>query len=95
VQADCWLRRRDVARLATFIARVRPHVLSTHAARATLLAAPVAKWRGAKVVETYHGAIGRARARLVPGRVVARFVDRAIAVSEAARASLVADGYPA
>jgi glycosyltransferase involved in cell wall biosynthesis len=47
------------------------------------------------VVETYHGAIGRARARLVPGRVVARFVDRAIAVSEAARASLVADGYPA
>ena len=94
VQADSWLRRRDVARLATFIGRIRPHVVATHAPRATLVAAPLAKWQRARVVETAYGG-DRTRARLMPRRMVARFVDRAIAVSEAARAALIAAGYPA
>ncbi len=95
VQADSWLRRRDVGRLAAFVGRVRPHIVNTHGARATMVAAPLAKWQGAKVVETYHGGGDGSRGRLVPGRMVSRFVDRAIAVSEAARSSLVAGGYPA
>jgi glycosyltransferase involved in cell wall biosynthesis len=93
VRADSWLRRREVARLSAFLGRVRPHVVSTHALRGTMVAAPLAKWQGAKLVETYHGGDG-ARGR-VPGRMMARFVDRAIAVSEAARASLIGAGYPA
>lgn len=95
VQADSWLRRRDVTRLSAFIGRVRPHVVSTHAARATMVAAPLARWQGARVVETYHGSTDGSRGRLVPHRMVSRFVDRAIAVSEAARAFLVGGGYPA
>jgi glycosyltransferase involved in cell wall biosynthesis len=94
-QADSWLRRRDVSRLSAFIGRVRPHIVSTHGARATLVAAPLAKWQGARVVETCHGGGDGSRTRLLPHRMVARFVDRAIAVSEAARALLVAAGYPA
>lgn len=95
VQADSWLRRRDIARLAGFIGRVRPHIVSTHVVRATMVAAPLAKWQGAKVVETYHGGGDGSRGRLVPDRMVSRFVDRAIAVSEAARAFLIGTGYPA
>ena len=94
MQADSWLRRRDVARLSAFIARIRPHIVNTHGSRATLVAAPLAKWQGAKVVATFHGGDG-ARGRLLPGRMVARLVDRAIAVSEAARAWLVRAGYRA
>lgn len=93
-QADSWLRRRDVARLSAFLGRVRPHIVSTHALRGTMVAAPLAKWQGAKVVETYHGAGEGPRGR-VPGRMMSRFVDRAIAVSETARASLIGAGYPA
>ena len=92
VHVDGWLRRRELGRLSAFIARFRPHLVATHTARATLLAAPLAKWHGTNVVETCHG--GGARG-LVPRRMVSRLVDRVIAVSEAARASLVADGYPA
>jgi glycosyltransferase involved in cell wall biosynthesis len=95
VHADSWLRRRNVARLSAFIGRVRPHIVTTHAARATMVAAPLAKWQGTKVVETYHGSGDGSRGRLVPARMVSRFVDRAIAVSEAARAGLVRAGYPA
>jgi glycosyltransferase involved in cell wall biosynthesis len=94
VQADSWLRRRDVARLAAFIRRIRPHVVATHMPNATLVAAPLAKWERARVVETAHGG-DAARVRLMPRRMVTRFVDRAIAVSEAARATLIAAGYPA
>ena len=94
VQADSWLRRRDVARLSAFIRRVRPHVVATHAPHATLVAAPLAKWERARVIETTHGR-DEPRGRLMPRRMMARFVDRAIAVSEAARARLVAAGYPA
>ena len=92
VLADSWLRHYEVGRLSAFIGRVRPHIVSTHVARATMVAAPLARWLGAKVVETYHGS-GSSR-RLRPHRMVARFVDRAIAVSEAARAHLVGAGYP-
>jgi glycosyltransferase involved in cell wall biosynthesis len=95
VQPDHWFRRRDIARLSAFIGRVRPHIVSTHVVRATMVAAPLAKWQGAKVVETYHGGGEGSRGRLVPDRMVSRFVDRAIAVSEAARALLVGAGYPA
>lgn len=94
VQADSWLRRGDIARLSAFIGRVRPHIVSTHVVRATMVAAPLAKWQGAKVVETYHGGGDGSRGRLVPDRMVSRFLDRAIAVSEAARAFLVGTGYP-
>jgi glycosyltransferase involved in cell wall biosynthesis len=94
VQTDSWLRRRDVARLAAFIGRIRPHVVATHEPTATLVAAPLAKWQRARVVETAHGG-DRTHARLMPRRMMARFVDRAIAVSEAARATLIAAGYPA
>jgi glycosyltransferase involved in cell wall biosynthesis len=93
-QADSWLRRRDVSRLSAFIGRVRPHIVSTHDPRATMVAAPLAKWQGTKVVETCHGGGDRSRGRLLPHRMVARLVDRAIAVSEAARAFLVGAGYP-
>ena len=95
LQADSWLRHADVARLSAFIGRVRPHIVSTHGVRATVVAAPLAKWQGAKVVETYHGGGEGSRSRLVPHRMVSRFVDRAIAVSEAARAFLTSAGYPA
>ena len=95
VQADSWLRRRDISRLSGFIGRVRPHIISTHVVRATMVAAPLAKWQGAKVVETYHGGGEGSRGRLVPDRMVSRFVDRAIAVSEAARTFLIGTGYPA
>ena len=94
VQADSWLRHRDVARLSAFLGRVRPHIVSTHVARATAVAAPLARWQGAKVIETYHG-VGEGSRALVPRRMISRFIDRTIAVSEAARASLIGDGYPA
>lgn len=95
IQADSWLRRRDAARLSSFIGRFRPHIVGTHTLRATLVAAPLARWRGARVVETYYGGGDSARRRRVPGRMVGRLVDRAIAVSEAARAALIGAGYPA
>jgi glycosyltransferase involved in cell wall biosynthesis len=74
---------------------VNPHLF-----RSTLVAAPLAKWHGARVVETYHGREGwRGGWRtggFVPDRIVSRFVDRVIAVSEAARAFLIAGkGYAA
>ena len=93
VQADSWMRRRDVGRLSAFIARVRPHIVNPHLPRSTMVAAPLARWHGAKVVETCHGRM--LRGGLVPDRVVSRFVDRTIAVSEAARASLISKGYRA
>src|SRR6267142_1328748 len=62
--------------------------------------APLARWHGARVVETYHGREGW-RTGLIGGnfladRLVSRFVDRVIAVSEAARAFLISGkGYDA
>jgi glycosyltransferase involved in cell wall biosynthesis len=100
VQADSWARRRDVAQLSRFIARLQPHIVNPHLFRSTAVAAPLAKWHGARVVETYHGREGwrgsLLRGGFLPDRLVARFVDRVIAVSEAARAFLISGkGYPA
>jgi glycosyltransferase involved in cell wall biosynthesis len=100
VQADSWTRRRDVGRLSAFIARIRPHVVNPHLFRSTAVAAPLAKWHGVRVVETYHGREGwrggLLRGGFLPDRMVSRFVDRVIAVSEAARAFLVGSkGYAA
>jgi glycosyltransferase involved in cell wall biosynthesis len=93
--ADPWRLRDDVRRLSAFLDRVRPHVVATHTLRATMLLAPLARWRGVKVVETYYGGGEGSRRWLVPGRVISRLVAREIAVSEAARASLIRAGYPA
>jgi glycosyltransferase involved in cell wall biosynthesis len=100
VQADSWTRRGDVGRLGTFMARVRPDIVNPHLFRSTAFAAPLAKWHGARVVETYHGREGwrqgAAAGFFLPDRVISGFVDRVIAVSEAARAFLISGkGYAA
>lgn len=100
VCAESWTRRREVGRLSAFIGRVRPHIVNPHLFRSTVVAAPLAKWHGTRVVETYHGREGwrgsMLRGGFLPDRMVSRFVDRVIAVSEAARAFLISGkGYPA
>jgi glycosyltransferase involved in cell wall biosynthesis len=100
VQTETWTHRRDVARLSGFIRRLRPHIVNPHLFRSTVVAAPLATWHGARVVETYHGREGwrgsLLRGGFLPDRFVSRFVDRVIAVSEAARAFLISGkGYPA
>jgi len=101
VQAESWLRRGDVRRLATFMDQVRPDVVNAHLFRSTAVAAPLAKLRGVHgVVETYHGREGWRRGfprgSFLPDRLVSLTVDRVIAVSEAARRFLVrAKGYAA
>jgi glycosyltransferase involved in cell wall biosynthesis len=100
VAAENPLRPGEVARLSRVMARVRPDVVNAHLFRATALAAPLGRWHGARVVETYHGREGWRRGRLrgsfLPDRLVARFVDRVIAVSTAARTFLIeGKGYPA
>jgi glycosyltransferase involved in cell wall biosynthesis len=83
-----------LGRLSRFMRRVRPDVVNPHLFRSTAVAAPLARWHGARVVETYHGREGWRRGFL-PDRLVGRLVDRAIAVSEAARTFLIRDkGYP-
>jgi glycosyltransferase involved in cell wall biosynthesis len=87
--------RGGFARLADFMARLRPDVVNPHLFRSTAVAAPLARWYGARVVETYHGREGWRR-RFLPDRLVVRLVDHAIAVSEAARTFLIrGKGYPA
>lgn len=100
VAAESWGRRDEIARLAAFIRRLRPDVVNPHLFRSTLVAAPVARWCGARsVVETYHGREGwrrgPVRGRFLPDRLIARLLDGVIAVSEAARDFLIAaKGYP-
>jgi glycosyltransferase involved in cell wall biosynthesis len=97
VRAESWLSRRDIARLGRFIERWRPDIVNPHLFRSTAVAAPVARWHGVRaVVETYHGREGWRRGSFVVDRVVARLLDRVIAVSEAARTFLIdGKGYPA
>lgn len=101
VQAESWLRRHDVRRLAAFMDDVRPDIVNAHLFRTTAVAAPLAKLRGVRaVVETYHGREGWRhgfpRGSFLPDRLVSLTVDRVIAVSEAARRFLVrGKGYPA
>lgn len=100
VEAESWRRRGEVGKLSAFIARVRPDVVNAHLFRSTVVAAPLARWHGARVVETYHGREAWRRGIIaksfVADRLVSRLVDRVIAVSEAARAFLIAcKGYEA
>lgn len=101
VKAESWLRPREVRRLGRFIDRVRPQVVNPHLFRSTAVAAPLARWHGVPaVVETYHGREGWrrgvVRGSFLPDRLVARYVDRVIAVSEAARDFLAGPKrYPA
>src|SRR5919197_1412763 len=100
VEAESWRRRDEVAKLSAFIARVRPDIVNAHLFRSTAVAAPLARWHGARVIETYHGREGWRRGLLggsfLADRLVSRFVDRVIAVSEAARAFLISGkGYDA
>jgi glycosyltransferase involved in cell wall biosynthesis len=98
VEAESWRRRDQLGRLSAFIGRWRPEIVNAHLFRSTAVAAPLARWHGARVVETYHGREGWRRGLLggsfLPDRLVSRLVDRVIAVSEAARAFLVSvKGY--
>jgi glycosyltransferase involved in cell wall biosynthesis len=100
VAAESPLRRREIARLSDFVRRFGAEIVNPHLFRSTAVAAPVARWHGARVVETYHGREGWRRGLVggtfLPDRLVARLVDRVIAVSEAARTFLVrGKGYPA
>jgi glycosyltransferase involved in cell wall biosynthesis len=99
IGAQSLLDRVETARLGRFIGRFGAEVVNPHLFRSTAVAAPLARWHGARVVETYHGREGwrrgPLRGRFVADRLVARLVDRVIAVSEAARAFLVrGKGYP-
>jgi glycosyltransferase involved in cell wall biosynthesis len=98
--AESWRRRDEIAKLSAFMARVKPDVVNPHLFRSTAVAAPLARWHGARVVETYHGREGWRRGfvggSFLPDRLVSRFLDRVIAVSEAARAFLISGkGYDA
>lgn len=90
----------EVRRLAAFIQRVRPDVVNPHLFRSVMVAAPLARALGVPaIVETYHGREawrqGALRGRFLLDRLVARTVDRVVAVSEAARVFLVREkGYP-
>src|SRR2546426_9690213 len=100
VEAESWRRRDQVGKLSAFIARVRPDIVNAHLFRSTAVAAPLARWHGARVIETDHGREGWRRGLLggsfLADRLVSRFVDRVIAVSEAARAFLISGkGYDA
>lgn len=101
IQAESWLQAGEVRRLGEFVRRWRPDVVNPHLFRSTAVAAPLARWHGVRaIVETYHGREGWRRGPLrgsfLPDRLVARALDRAIAVSEAAADFLVrAKGYPA
>jgi glycosyltransferase involved in cell wall biosynthesis len=96
VQADGWSHRSALGPLGAFMGRVRPDIVNPHLFRSTAFAAPLAKWHGARVVETYHGREGWRQGPFLPDRVISGFVDRVIAVSEAARAFLISGkGYAA
>lgn len=84
-------RAPEVPKLSRFIRDVRPDVVNSHLFRATLVAAPLARWqRVPAVVETYHGREAwREQGAFRLDGLVARLLDRAIAVSEAAAEFLV------
>lgn len=86
---------RQLLRLAQVFRRARPDVVHPHLFRATLVAAPIARaTRVPAVVETYHGREAWRRGRIkgsffLDRVVVSCWVDRVIAVSEAAGRFLV------
>jgi len=92
--ASSWLDWREVRALARAIRSFRPDIVNPHLFRATLVAAPLAKWLGVpSVVETYHGREawrkGPIRGSFLVDRMVSRYVDRIVAVSQAAKDFLV------
>src|SRR3989442_7839207 len=98
VEAESWRRRDEVGKLSAFIERFRPDVVNTHLFRSAVVAAPLACWHGARVVETYHGREGWRRgligASFLADRLLSPVLDRVIAESAAARAFLLArKGY--
>ena len=100
VAAESVRQRREVGRLSRFIARFRPDIVNSHLFRSTAIAAPLARWHGARAVETYHGREGWRRGiaplRFLPDRLIGRLLDRVIAVSDAARTFLIrGKGYRA
>ncbi len=101
VSAYTWLKPGDVSALASCIRRFKPDLVNPHLFRSTLVAAPLAKRLGvSRVVETYHGREvwrrGILKGSFLVDRVISHWVDRVIAVSEAARDFLVrAKGIPA
>lgn len=100
VAAESWRERGEVARLGAALRAFRPDIVNSHLFRATLVAAPLARWHSVPhVVETYHGRegwrTGLVNGRFVVDRLVSHALDRVIAVSEAARDFLVrVKGYP-
>src|SRR5437016_4619975 len=72
VEAESWRRHGEVARLSAFIERVRPDIVNAHLFRSTAVAAPLGRWHGARVVETYHGREGWRRGLLGAVRVSRR-----------------------
>ena len=86
VEAESWRRRAEVARLSAFIERFRPDIVNAHLFRSTAVAAPLGRWHGARVVETYHGREGWRRGLLggnfLADRLVSRFVDRVVTVPD-------------
>jgi len=101
VTAESWSAPRPLATLARFFRRWRPDIVNPHLFRSTVVAAPLARLAGVPaVVETYHGREGwrqgGMRGTFLVDRTIARMLDRAIAVSEAAGRFLVeGKGYPA
>lgn len=92
--ADSWLKPNEIEKLASCIRLFRPDIVNPHLFRSTLVAAPLAKWLGVpRVVETYHGREawrrGVIKGSFIVDRVVSHWVDRVIAVSEAAANFLV------
>lgn len=100
VEADSWLRVRQIDRLRAFMRRIRPDVVNPHLFRSTAVAAPIARAVGIRgVVETYHGREawrqGLLRGGFAADRFIARLVTRVIAVSRGAADFLAAGkGYP-
>src|SRR2546426_4003039 len=92
VEAESWRRRDEVGKLSAFIERFRPDIVNAHLFRSTAVAAPLARWHGARVVETYHGREGWRRGLIggnfLADRLVPRLVDREVAVSGEAPAVL-------
>src|SRR5574342_342741 len=94
VSAGTWRKPGEVAALASCIRRFQPDLVNPHLFRSTLVAAPLAKWLGVpRVIETYHGREvwrrGVLKGSFLVDQAVSHWVDRVIAVSEAAKDFLV------
>jgi glycosyltransferase involved in cell wall biosynthesis len=94
ITADSFTKPVGLAALASCIRQFRPDVVNPHLFRSAFVATPVARWLGVPyVVETYHGREawrqGRITGSFLVDRMVSRWEDRIIAVSEAARNFLI------